>query len=758
MVFNSKDIVDSAGDGGGETPLTGTPEIERKLRLILEKSPYLIAYINKDLVVEYANPRVCDYWKLSPNEIVGRRIEEVVGGPRLEQIKIDLVQLNRGETVSYELVTDSSGTRRIMEIQYTPSFDEQQNFVGYFAFANDATKLRESERRQQLILDSLPSSVFLIDRDEKVQFCNKKALQISELQLPSLVGIKVVDLLQPSGYAVAKPHLDAAFAGESRVYENRYVNRGGQRIDVEVHLSPEVDEAGDVIGVLVMSFEITARNQATQKLRETEERFQLAVRGSRAGVWELDPARPDYLMCQHIENVLGLPIGSLKDSRSEADRLIHPDDLPRVLKLRQEYSHQKDYSVEFRVQTGDSGWRWFRSAVHPIFDEQGQLKRILGTLYDIDELKKAELHAAEQVRRRDSFLAMLSHELRNPLTAVTHSAFYLETVPDQTPVAKNMIDIINRQSRQMARLLDDLLDVSRITHGRLVFNKSVIDFSNVIREVSEDLQKVLEQRDQTFECEFTTEQIPIFGDAGRLHQALANLLENASKYTPHGGVVSMSSWIKDGKGWISIKDNGLGILAEDIENIFELFYQEEQVGIGAKAGLGVGLFLVKQTLDRHDGEIVATSAGKNKGSEFLISIPLCIDSIDPAPDTPEHKFQNLKLSLVEDHEDSRQLLALALQDRGFEVQQYPDGESAIEGIISNQPTIAIIDIGLPNIDGLDVARQLRQSSLGENILLIALTGFGRETDRQTVLEAGFDFHLVKPINVKQLCGFIAEHV
>ena len=213
MVFNSKDIVDSAGDGGGETPLTGTPEIERKLRLILEKSPYLIAYINKDLVVEYANPRVCDYWKLSPNEIVGRRIEEVVGGPRLEQIKIDLVQLNRGETVSYELVTDSSGTRRIMEIQYTPSFDEQQNFVGYFAFANDATKLRESERRQQLILDSLPSSVFLIDRDEKVQFCNKKALQISELQLPSLVGIKVVDLLQPSGYAVAKPHLDAAFAG-----------------------------------------------------------------------------------------------------------------------------------------------------------------------------------------------------------------------------------------------------------------------------------------------------------------------------------------------------------------------------------------------------------------------------------------------------------------------------------------------------------------------------------------------------------------
>ena len=370
MAFNHKDI---------ELPELGShkkSDNDRRLQMILEHAPSYIAYVNEKLIFEYANTRYCEYWNLPREKIVGRRVVEVVGEKRFAITQDVLARAESGETISREVVSTASGTRRIIEVKYIPNIEDER-LVGLYIFGNEVTQLRDSQRRQELLIESLPAMVFLVDVNELVLFSNKMSSEMSNISQSEIIGMKVRDLLHPDGYAVAKPHLDAAFAGEPQVYENRLLNHEGELIDIEVHMSPEVDQSGDIVGVLVMSFEITRLKQATADLRQVEERFELAIGGSRAGIYELDPQRPDYLLCEHIEKLLNIPRGILNDSRSEADKRIHPDDLPRVFQFRKDHKLEAEFAIEFQALTGDSGYRWFRSAARHIFDEDGNLTRIL---------------------------------------------------------------------------------------------------------------------------------------------------------------------------------------------------------------------------------------------------------------------------------------------------------------------------------------------------------------------------------------------
>ena len=292
----------AAAAAGGKDPSGDA----RQLQEILDQLPSCIAFLNKDLTFEFANRRYCEHLSRSKEDIVGRNVTEIIGDERADEHRQLYARALNGETVDFEvIVPDASGTQRIMEVQYVPSIDEQQQVIGFVVFGNDVTQLRQTRRRQKLILDSLPAMVFLVGTDERLLFANKFAIEVSTHTQDELIGMTLEDLLTvPGGYDVAKPHLDAAFRGESQVYENRVYNRHGKLIDIEVHMSPEIDSDGEVVGILVMSFEITRLIQATEKLRKTEERFELAVRGSGAGIWEQDPSRPEYLLCEHIENLL----------------------------------------------------------------------------------------------------------------------------------------------------------------------------------------------------------------------------------------------------------------------------------------------------------------------------------------------------------------------------------------------------------------------------------------------------------------------
>ncbi len=632
MPLNSENLDDpSQADIGGLSGKNVAEQNERQLRLILDHSPTFIAYISKDLICEYANHNYCKYWGRRLNEIVGKPICEVIGDGSFKNSAETFRLVLKGQKIEYRVTSDHSGRTRIMDVQYVPNFNESDDVVGFFLFGDDITAERESQRRLQLILDSLPAMVLLLNRDERIVFGNRSALELIGVAPEQVRATTGSEFFGPEGYAVAKPFLDAAFAGKPQVFENNVYNQLGQAVDLQVHLVPEADPRDKVVGLFVMSFDITS-------------------------------------------------------------------------------------------------------------------------------LKKAELDAAKQVQLRDRFLAILSHELRNPLTAITHSTYFVKTRSELDSQTHDVVNIIDRQSRQMARLLDDLLDVSRITRDQIVFERKVYDFSQTINHVVDEWRPTFEKNKQSLECRLAPSPIPVNGDAGRLHQALTNLLDNAAKYTQPGGRIRLQSAIQQGRVIVSVVDNGHGIPAENIDRIFEMFYQEVQPSNTVKGGLGVGLYLVRRIITHHGGEIVALSPGSGNGSEFRLWLPISDQGVDADSVATQRDFENVSLALVEDHDDSRIVLSQSLKDRGFVVSEFCDGESALARIRDNPPQIAVIDIGLPSQNGLSIARELRSHAMTKDILLIALTGYGQEVYRRSALEAGFDIHLIKPIDVPKLCNLISEQL
>ncbi len=356
-----------------------------------------------------------------------------------------------------------------------------------------------------------------------------------------------------------------------------------------------------------------------------------------------------------------------------------------------------------------------------------------------------QLHA--MIRRRDEFLAMVSHELRNPVGAVLNAIDAIRKVNTQFDEEHKVID---RQTTHMARLLEDLLDVARIQQNRIEFRKQPVDLIALSDEVLQGVQYLFQNKDQILNITTCDGPLRVFGDPSRLIQAQVNLLTNASKYTPH----QENIWYRierDGDAAvITVRDSGHGIPAESLESIFELFVQSDTTLNRSAGGMGVGLSLANAIVDAHDGSIVANSEGPGKGSTFRISLPLTDKPVTPKVPEPHFSFQGRKLLLVEDNEDARRMLAKLLRLSGFIVADACDGPTALDLFRTFGPEVAVIDIALPGMDGYQIAREARQIPDAAETMLIALTGYGRQEDRQMAIEAGFDTHLVKPLNQLEL--------
>ena len=392
-----------------------------------------------------------------------------------------------------------------------------------------------------------------------------------------------------------------------------------------------------------------------------------------------------------------------------------------------------------------------------LYDESGKPVAIASIAKDITRQKQAEQEAREAARRRDQFLAILSHELRNPLGAMLNATRLLQRAGAEDPTLERACSIIERQSKQMARLLDDLLDVSRVTQGKIRITKQVVDLVAIAQEAVQVVQSLIDERGHTLELELPDHPIYVEGDPSRLLQVQENLLENAAKYTPRGGALRLVVREQDHQGFVSVLDNGIGIPPDMQTRIFELFVQSPELSAETEGGMGIGLTLAQSIVSLHNGQIIVRSRGPGLGSEFEVCLPLTdkrptLTTIDDSP-----AESNIRVVIIEDNSDSREMLEQLLTMDGYVVTTARDGTQGLQTIASQQPEVALVDLGLPGIDGYEVARRVRSELTNRSIRLIALTGYGRSIDRDAVFAAGFDEHLVKPIDPEDLVRILRKH-
>lgn len=434
--------------------------------------------------------------------------------------------------------------------------------------------------------------------------------------------------------------------------------------------------------------------------------------------------------------------------------------------------NQRDRSVQLRQRCRDKEslrnvetWRQSKSGdSRPILltlsllsGEDGEPVGIATIAKDITARKAAEEEAHREVKRRDEFLAMLSHELRNPLGAVANAARILEHKKISPSAISASSNVILRQTGQMACLLNDLLDVSRITQGKIDLRKEVFDLSKIVDDAIQAARAEIEQRGHQLEVSAPDKAIYVEGDPSRLLQILENLIVNAAKYTPNGGRISLALTSEDGHACIRVEDDGNGIAPELLCTIFDLFVQGENPIDRSDGGMGVGLSLVKMLVELHGGTVTANSAGIDKGSLFTVKIP--ISTKEPTVDGPLSDFAadtSARVLIIEDNDDSRNMLKQLLEIEGYRVSVAADGESGYLAIQAEESDIALVDIGLPKMDGYQVARKVRAELTNRNIRLVALTGYGRPEDHQKVLEAGFDEHVVKPVAPEDLARVLQK--
>ena len=535
------------------------------------------------------------------------------------------------------------------------------------------------------------------------------------------------------------------------------------RIDIQLRMRTRAGEVrwvrfrsaprqvGDALVWDGVMTDVTADHQAADGLAESERRFRTMADAAPVLIWMAGPDKKCTWLNRPWLELTGRSLRqALGDGWLES---VHPDDRDRCVRTYTEgFDARRPFTLESRLCRHDGAYRWVLAHAVPLTGPDGAFAGYIGTALDITDRKEMEAALREADRRREDYLAMLAHELRNPLAPIRTGLHILARRPDDTKLVDETRAMMGRQVENMARIVDDLLDVSRVARGKVTLNPSRLDLADVARTCTEDRRAVARGGGVTLTFSAPTGPVWVDGDVTRLSQVLDNLIHNAIKFTPDGGTVTVTVTAEGDRAVAAVRDTGTGIDRAMLPHLFEVFTQADRSLARSKGGLGLGLALVKGLTELHGGTVEARSDGPGKGSEFIVRLPRSGEpaALTEVPVSPSSVGKKKRVLVVEDNRDSAESLRTLLDLSGYEVEIAYTGPAGLEAAARFRPHAVVCDIGLPGLDGYGVAAALRQRPEMANARLIAVTGYGRTEDIEKARQAGFNQHLTKPVDPNEL--------
>jgi len=733
---------------------------------LLNETDVATIFLDRELRIRRFTPRMAEVFHLLPQDI-GRPLRNFT-----HTLSRDVLM----QDIERALVEDTS-----IEAQ---AWDRQNRFyflrvLPYRSRASEGTtgpdgvvvtltdispleQARAKVAQLSAIVESSEDAIVGTALDGTITSWNDGARRLFGYTADDVLGRHVMLLLPPQQHATLDVLLAEAGRGGSRgVRETVGVRKDGATIDVSVTFSPVFDGGKQVVGVSAIARDITPLVVARDEIAAREERIRLLLDSAAEAIYGVDlngectfcnAACARLLGYESPAEVIGRNMHALAHHTRVDGTPYPPEQSPIHEAMR---NRGQAHVVDEVLWRGDGTSFPAEYWSHPILRGDDVIGAVV-TFLDITERRKAEEELQEGVRRREQFLAMLSHELRNPLAAILGATRLLDLEGWGNDRCQEAGRVVERQAKHMTRLLDDLLDVSRITHGRIVLRPEIVDLRDTARAAIEALAPLMADQQTPLIVEMPDHPVPIYGDPARLQQIQANLLSNASRYSDAGHEVRFSLCEDGDDAVIRVVDQGRGMEPSLIPRIFDLFVQGPQTIARTDGGLGIGLTLLRSLVELHDGRVHAFSDGPGLGSTFEVRLPMASARTAGASARPGAAPPVRTLVLVEDQPDARRMMQLLLEAEGREVFTAENGLSGAELIERIRPDLAIVDLGLPVMSGFDVARRLRANAATRNIRLIAWSGYGQDADVQAALDAGFDDHITKPPDLDRLAQILTR--
>ncbi len=677
--------------------------------------------------------------------------------------------IETGARTRAEVHVRHGGLTHTFDLIVQPDATSAGDVIGVTCAALDITERKRGEEALRIaghsfrqLVEQSPFGVYAVDADFRLVLVSAGAQKVFQNVRP-LLGRDfddVMHFLWPEPFAGEVLHqFRRTLATGAPYHASRTVEQRADSGDTEAYdwkIERTILPDGRA-GVVCHFYDLSERQRHEADLRASELRYRTLLDATSAVTWTSPPdgrhVEPQPSWMAFTGQTAGEMLG---DGWMQA---IHPDDAADAgARWRQAMRRGTPYENEHRLRRHDGEWRWMRTTAAPVRSASGDVKEWFGALVDVSDRRTAEEQLRQADRQKDEFLAVLAHELRNPLAPIRTAAALLKTCQTSDPLLMRSRDVIDRQVAHMARLLDDLLDVSRLSRGILTLRRAQVSLSEVLAAAIEVAAPLIEQRTQVLSVRGVTETVVLDGDLARLTQVFGNLLTNAAKYSPPQTTITIDVEVNDLTAVVAVRDTGAGISTEHLTSVFGLFTQIDASDHASSGGLGIGLALARRLVELHGGTIDAASQGVGRGSTFTVRLPILPVAQVAAPKRGPSPAEALRqrVLVVDDNADAADVISLLLESAGCDVRTVYEGEAAIREVEPFRPDVALVDLGLPDLDGRDVCRRMRSLPWGPHMVIIALTGWGRDDDRRSTTLAGFDHHLLKPVDPDALVRLLGE--